>query len=306
MTPSIVASVILMYRKGISKDQLVERCGFVYDEIVARGGNLQVTLRPNMKIIDMALKLLADFLEIKVGIVRPNNHQYEKSIMMLSYYRNNLVHLFINHAEIACAALSLARTDKTISGEETWGKTQFLKSLLNQEFFQRDVLKKQEDFQREVGFLNKQQILAEENGTLKLQQGGEISQMKQAFLSHFVLPYVDTYAVALAFFAIPSNRGQTHDEEFLYSKIQWVLKTLFGEGVLRYFESCMIDTIRTSVAKFTHLGVLSIENVRVKRDTKRYFKVSADYLSENGQKLAQLYGEIVSFSQSPITNFSSL
>lgn len=112
------------------------------------------------------------------------------------------------------------------------------------------------------------------NGTLRLDLGDETSQMKQAFLNHFVLPYIDTYAITLSFFAVPSNCNQSHDEEYLYSKIQWVLKTLFGEGLLRYFESCMIDTIRTAVGKFTQMGALKLETVRVKKDIKRFFRVS--------------------------------
>jgi hypothetical protein len=40
MTTSIVATVLLMFRKGIAKDLLVERCVFIYEEIIARGGKV--------------------------------------------------------------------------------------------------------------------------------------------------------------------------------------------------------------------------------------------------------------------------
>jgi hypothetical protein len=51
MTTSIIATVLLMHRKGISLDLLVERVVFIYEEILARNGLVQINIKPNAKII---------------------------------------------------------------------------------------------------------------------------------------------------------------------------------------------------------------------------------------------------------------
>lgn len=46
MTTSLISTVILMHRRGISLDLLQKRVGFVYDEIIARNGLISSTLPP--------------------------------------------------------------------------------------------------------------------------------------------------------------------------------------------------------------------------------------------------------------------
>jgi glycerol-3-phosphate O-acyltransferase len=57
--------------------------------------------------INKGLAYLKDFIENKREIFEPlvSAKSGEKSILMLSYYRNNLTHVFINEAEIACTLL---------------------------------------------------------------------------------------------------------------------------------------------------------------------------------------------------------
>ena len=43
MSTPLVASVLLMHRKGISLDLLIKRVGWVYDEIKARNGELSLS-----------------------------------------------------------------------------------------------------------------------------------------------------------------------------------------------------------------------------------------------------------------------
>ncbi len=110
MTTSLIATVILMNRRGISLDLLQKRVTFVYDEITARQGLISATLSPTPKMIASSLKYLQDFLESKREIYEPliSAKKGEKSILMLAYYRNNLTHVFINEAEIACSLLGFS------------------------------------------------------------------------------------------------------------------------------------------------------------------------------------------------------
>lgn len=157
MTTSIVATILLMYRKGISKDLLVQRANFIYEEIIARNGLVQINIKPNEKYINKSLAYLSEFVESKNGIVLPNyqNGKAANSIMMLSYYRNHLVHIFINDAEIATSLYSVKKADN----ETIFKKTEFLKSVLNEEFVLRDIIRTQADFDKRVLFLNNRNFL---------------------------------------------------------------------------------------------------------------------------------------------------
>jgi glycerol-3-phosphate O-acyltransferase len=101
--------------------------------------------------INKGLGYLKDFIDSKRDILEPfvSAKQGEKSILMLAYYRNNLTHVFINEAEIACTLLGFSNLKEASSGlsfDDAWKRTQFLKSLLNEEFVLRDTMKTPEEF----------------------------------------------------------------------------------------------------------------------------------------------------------------
>ena len=77
--------------------------------------------------ITTSLKYLNDFLESKREIYEPliSANKGEKSILMLAYYRNNLTHVFINEAEIACALLgfTLDHSSKGVAVDALWKRT---------------------------------------------------------------------------------------------------------------------------------------------------------------------------------------
>jgi glycerol-3-phosphate O-acyltransferase len=78
--------------------------------------------------ITSCLNYLKDFLESKREIYEPliSAKTGEKSILMLAYYRNNLTHVFINEAEIACSLLGFSLDKDANQGfsiESLWKRT---------------------------------------------------------------------------------------------------------------------------------------------------------------------------------------
>ena len=51
MSTSLVATALLLHRKGISNELLVKRVTWIYDEIKARGGELNLGSTPSTAII---------------------------------------------------------------------------------------------------------------------------------------------------------------------------------------------------------------------------------------------------------------
>jgi hypothetical protein len=48
-----------------------------------------------------------------------------------------------------------------------------------------------------------------------------------------------------------------HDEEIMYNKIQWVTETLYREGLVKFYESCMLESIKNAVHKLLSMNVLT-------------------------------------------------
>jgi glycerol-3-phosphate O-acyltransferase len=129
--------------------------------------------------IKKGLAYLKDFIESKREILEPlvSAKQGEKSILMLSYYRNNLTHVFINEAEISCTLLGFSISKDSNSGyslDEAWKRTQFLKNLLNEEFVLRDTMKTIEEFKNVLQFMSKRKFIQLEGDTIKVDLKEEI------------------------------------------------------------------------------------------------------------------------------------
>ncbi len=81
--------------------------------------------------ITASLKYLERFVERKRNIFEPSVSAKKdyKNTIMLTYYRNNLIHVFIHDAEIACTILGISGLQdisKGISTEMIWEKYQYL------------------------------------------------------------------------------------------------------------------------------------------------------------------------------------
>ena len=64
MTTSIVATVLLMQRKGISFDELLRRVIFIYEELQARKAIVQINIVPTMKYVKASLSFISEFVKI--------------------------------------------------------------------------------------------------------------------------------------------------------------------------------------------------------------------------------------------------
>ena len=61
-----------MHRKGISNDSLTKRVNWLYDEIKARNGEINLTNPPSSGVISSCLTYLSDFIDNKKDIFEPS------------------------------------------------------------------------------------------------------------------------------------------------------------------------------------------------------------------------------------------
>ena len=100
MATSILASLLLGFRKGISEDSLTLWYPQVYKWIERKGGILNTTKKPSAATMKASLGYLSNFVEAKRQVLEPKivaNKDY-KNILMLAYYRNILVHYFMHES----------------------------------------------------------------------------------------------------------------------------------------------------------------------------------------------------------------
>lgn len=79
-----------------------------------------------------------------------------KNILMLSYYRNNLNHFFINEAYIACSLFGFGHQIAWKEGVpklRLWEQIKFLCSLIGDDFIIKDKITTYEDFERTLNFM---------------------------------------------------------------------------------------------------------------------------------------------------------
>lgn len=98
---------------------------------------------PTKNTVRNALSHLKSFIETKKDVFSPQvkaNRDY-KNILMLAYYRNGLIHIFLNESYIAASLLSFGnQTAETqgVSIGRLWDQTEFLANVLRDEFMIRN------------------------------------------------------------------------------------------------------------------------------------------------------------------------
>ena len=80
-------------------------------------------------------------------------------------------------------------------------------------------MRSEEDFSRIIKFMESREFLKVTDGMVKVDTQNEKQSLGQSFLYNLILPFVETYWITLAYFAVQQNRITTHDEENLYQKI---------------------------------------------------------------------------------------
>ena len=140
----MVASIIISKRqRGITEDELVNKVVWLYDEILVRGGNMSLNAKPTKVSVKNSLGYLKSFIETKKDVFSPQvkaNKDY-KNILMLAYYRNGLIHMFLNEAYIAVSLLAFGESTAESQGvllNRLWDQTEFLTNILRDEFIVRN------------------------------------------------------------------------------------------------------------------------------------------------------------------------
>lgn len=173
MPTAIVASVILMHRKGVNEEELIKKVEWVASELFNRGIRVgTINERSPTIAVKSAITHLETLLKKKKDIFHPfvaAKSDY-KNILMLSYYRNMLLHVFFNEALIACTLMAFGDDvayREGISTGRLLEEALFLQSLVGKEVYQRQNINS-DNFLKIVEFMASRGILSINNGLVKV------------------------------------------------------------------------------------------------------------------------------------------
>ncbi|CDW87851.1 male sterility protein [Stylonychia lemnae] len=305
MITSLTASILLMHRKGISYDQLLQKSEWLFQEVQARNAELSFNSSPSSTMISTSLGYLGKFIDQKRNVFEPSVSAKKdyKNIVMLSYYRNNLTHLFINDSEIACcifgfgSILDLSKNE--IKVDELEQKYKYLQDLLSEEFVIRKTNKTKDNFLKNLEFMESRRLFTYDktNQTLKMQLQDSKQQYGHSFLCHMLLPYIESYWLTFIYFISLDNRQAQIEENSLYNKIQWLAEALYDQGHVKFYESCMLESMRNAVKRYTQMGVLTQRTIIKKRQETYTYSLSEKYQDE--ANIEEFYEELVFYLPYP-------
>ena len=269
MPTSICAAILLMHRKGINEEDLVKQVGFLIKALDER--KAPVTCYSNNPKIWVAKGTfhLNETVGKKKDVFEPRvipKIDY-KNILLLGYYRNNLMHHFINEALVACSIYEFGQNSTQKDGidrKELYEKVTFISNILRNEFVIEKNMKEYDNFENVIDFMIRTKtLLAGENDKIFVHPDGE---NMINFLNSLIWPFIDTYWVSFVFIfsLVPSKFVQ---EGKIIEKIQWFAESLYEDQIISFYESCSQETIKNAVNTYYSDGIIvkkKLETITVK------------------------------------------
>jgi len=283
MPTSIVASILLMHRKGINEEILNKKVDWLIKQIKARGGKLSTDI-PSIA-IKSGLSHLDHLVDRKKDVFHPSfsaKTEY-KNVILMSYYRNMLGHIFFNEAIIGCALTAYGYElawKEGVSLNRLWDSTVFLQKLIGSEFLVQKKID-QKEFDSIVDGFIKQNYLKMDNAKVKITSVGE---QLFTYLCFLVWPLVEGYWLTSMYLYTLKNRETSVSCEDFETEVQNFAESLYEDRSIEFYEACAIDTIRNAINVFKDMNLINIKNVvdeKTKQNTESITLVAKeDKLSE--------------------------
>mmetsp|Transcript_8969 Transcript_8969/g.6734 ORF Transcript_8969/g.6734 Transcript_8969/m.6734 type:complete len:169 (+) Transcript_8969:917-1423(+) len=165
---------------------------------------------------------------------------------MLSYYRNNLAHLFINEAYISCVLLAFGEKGCQEDGvliHRVRDLTAFLADLLEDEFFIRQDIRKEGEVERALTTMQARELVTREGDVLRV---ANLQGVK--FMASLASPFVESVWVVFCFLA-HAHQNFSLNRLSLAKKVQHLAEILYSEGHLINYDCCSLESIGNAVAR---------------------------------------------------------
>lgn len=203
---SLVSAVLLANRYGITQQKLVDTMEWLQSELIASAcGNPDWLLDQNPSaLVEKGLSGLTHaILTRRDGLVMPDVDS--ESCLMLSIYKNKLIHAFMRPAAVCLALVASSRRNSPLSQEQTEGSDifhAFTDDVIDEAKFSHELLDLEviykvdpdsvEDFEGNIEALVRSGVLERKGRLLSI---NPVEKDKFYFYCHILWPFIESYWV---------------------------------------------------------------------------------------------------------------
>jgi glycerol-3-phosphate O-acyltransferase len=230
MPPAIVASIVLMQRRGISEQELNNYVEWFCKEVHSRGIKIARTQETSSISVTNALGFLDDVVtKTKKNIFELDLSMNEATIniFLLSYYRNTITHIFFLEAIVLTSLYSFGYEEASVKGvpiEQLKLEAQFLYKLLCKEYVLKDSLANSETLDRYVDTLAIKNVIIREGNSIR---SNERKSIYYTFLCSLIWPLVESYWLTSLYLFNLEKLKTSIPMAKLVGQVQW-----FGEEMI--------------------------------------------------------------------------
>ncbi|KAI8979677.1 hypothetical protein BDF20DRAFT_906184 [Mycotypha africana] len=295
MPSALVGTVILTLRgRGVGRSELIRRVDWLKSITENKGGRVSEFYDMSTgEIVDKTVTIHKDLIGERKGkdIIEPTF--YPINAFELSYYRNQVIHLFVEEAIVSAALYTVVKKGggkslQRLKYEELLDEIVFLSSLMK-----LDMIYKpggaENNTKRTIQWLKENHVIeVSKDGWVGLSDmERQCGRENYDFLCFLIWPFIDAYwlaAVSLFTLAPPHvvDQGPIWVESTLFAKrTQSLGKTLYYQGDLSYLEACNKETLSNAFLRYQEQGIL-LKRTNHAANTKPWSEVaiSPDYTPE--------------------------
>ncbi|CAG8613436.1 4831_t:CDS:10, partial [Acaulospora morrowiae] len=279
MPTALVGTVILTLRgRGVGKRELVRRVDWLKAAIIAKGGRVaDFGGMTTDEVVDRALVVLKDLIKERKELLEPVF--YAEKRFELSYYRNQVMHLFVSEAIISAAMYTKikqggAKSIQILHFDTLLREVEFLSQLLKIEFvyYPGDI---KENLDTTIKGLKDDNVFDYKDGYVQLtEMERSIGRENYDFYCFLIWPFIETYwlAVVSLFSMTPTHTSQPttqssisttwfYEHDF-HNKCQKFGKTLYYQGDLSYFEAVNKETLKNAFLLLENKEIIMVKRSR--------------------------------------------
>ncbi|KAF2483201.1 acyltransferase-domain-containing protein [Neohortaea acidophila] len=287
MPTALVGTVLLTLRgRGVGKSELVRRVEWLCDRVRARGGRVAHFAGNSTElVVDRAVEVLGPKIVGRVGGLAQDTF-YAEDRFLLSFYRNQMIHLFISQALVCAAVYTKVKNGGTldeqrITYQELEDYVFFLSQLFRAEFiFPTTPL--EENLRSTVQGLEQDGVLQViRNNTDDAQRITHVELHPHErthghenfdFYNFLLWPFTEAaWLGAVSLFMLvpppqhhqhpsgtPAAESQWLNQQSVQDKAQLLGKTLFHQGDLAYYEAVNKEALKNTFTRSEEAGIIVV------------------------------------------------
>jgi len=200
---------------------------------------------------------------------RERGKSKHKAILILGFYRNQLLHLFTLEGMISCSLWNSNVEKKGMTKEALIKEAFFLHNVLKSEFVNKPNLIQEKDIERillsmiDRGLLRMTDVNNQEIVSVSERSSGVIS-----FYCHLYWPFVESYWVlAISLFSLQPDHMVRRN--ILLQRASWIAEKMHEEGRLSFYESCNMEVLMNALLLFQEWNIVVIKKQDSTPEKKR-------------------------------------